>query len=964
MVDAWLKEIVAQGADDPAMLGLNTWSWLGQHGEWTDRAKTLYEEIDKTVKQTQQGLTPPISKPEGSSPVSNSGSPLEFGAVVTTNTTSSPVASPEITSLLTRLAYPEGTIPRLVAELSALFSEKEFQWFVREASLLRVSDREQDREQLEAFLKRLLRYFRVKGYRNLQQPHPLIKLLVTSLNHVDIFAILEQSSLAPDLQEEQKAVLLSCAPISQLVYIYLHLLRLIQARAVNAPGHVFVLIPLSNTEALFADFSVGVIRKVELSSRYQEKGKYLALRTEYKVPASRLKVIGEQKRQRTLNIELLTEAELLHYFYFFLQITDGSGATPSIYNNLGIVLAASGNLPEAIAQYKQALGLNPNFAEAHNNLGIDLATSGNLPEAIAQYKQALGLNPNFAEAHNNLGIDLARLGNGSSPVEVGAMVKIYNESASSPAQRDVVDRYKIRQLLKKLYYPEKSLAKLEMKLLRVFSKINFADLQKEAAFYKQKRGNLDSLISRLRNLTPHIITMCEAEVTRLLVNSLNDNDEDIFKSLKESDLKDKEEIINTLLSCTVISQLAYILLALLGFKVEGALTPGHAFTLIPLEDNRVLFVDFSLGIIKVIDLNFYYESQGEGGYLVLKPEHRIPSERLPMLQRQEEQIVQSLLLKHYFSIQMITGKRAFSPHIYSNIGSTHARLGNYNETITAYRKAVELEPNDAEAHYNLGNAYAKSGKRNEAKQHFRAAVRLRLGSDLSDSLSDTILQIIPVSSSPVSFGAAVTTITKQVSTSASSPAIENKRGEESVTSPLIVGNVEEVGLINGRVYVLSDIAPDQTKLIRLLPVSGLLMPWLTSYSPSLFSSGWIIVPPIIITIAAIAMITLIPNTSLNTSDVPSAPTNNNDRLESILARYLRLPVFQKPINSFTFKRLAYAFELVNANFYVSASSPAIENKRGEASVTSPSIVGNVDEVGLINGRVYVLGGIVQSLTTQ
>jgi tetratricopeptide (TPR) repeat protein len=57
-----------------------------------------------------------------------------------------------------------------------------------------------------------------------------------------------------------------------------------------------------------------------------------------------------------------------------------------------------------------ALRRNPHRAEAHANLGALLANANRLPEAVAQYEQALALTPNDADVHYNLGLALQALG--------------------------------------------------------------------------------------------------------------------------------------------------------------------------------------------------------------------------------------------------------------------------------------------------------------------------------------------------------------------------------------------------------------------------------------------------------------------------------------------------------------------------------------------------------------------------
>ncbi len=78
--------------------------------------------------------------------------------------------------------------------------------------------------------------------------------------------------------------------------------------------------------------------------------------------------------------------------------------------NLGIDLGLAGRIPEAIAQYVQALRINPDFPEARYSLGTALAQTGKIEEAIAQYEQALRAKPDFAEAHYSLGTALAQTG--------------------------------------------------------------------------------------------------------------------------------------------------------------------------------------------------------------------------------------------------------------------------------------------------------------------------------------------------------------------------------------------------------------------------------------------------------------------------------------------------------------------------------------------------------------------------
>ncbi len=81
-----------------------------------------------------------------------------------------------------------------------------------------------------------------------------------------------------------------------------------------------------------------------------------------------------------------------------------------IYPNVDIDLDDSGRLDKAIARYRKALEIRPDFAEAHYDLGLIFARLDRLDEAITEYRNALEIKPDYAEAHNNLGSILARLG--------------------------------------------------------------------------------------------------------------------------------------------------------------------------------------------------------------------------------------------------------------------------------------------------------------------------------------------------------------------------------------------------------------------------------------------------------------------------------------------------------------------------------------------------------------------------
>jgi Flp pilus assembly protein TadD len=139
-------------------------------------------------------------------------------------------------------------------------------------------------------------------------------------------------------------------------------------------------------------------------------------------------VLGEDKKTRGQAEMLLREAqrrrpndfwinEDLCWFFAVIQRSHPEEAvrfaaaavalrpqSPGAHLNLGNALADStGRLDEAIAEYREAIRLNQNWAEPHENLGHALRLKGQLDEAIAEYRETIRLKKSFAGSHNGLG---------------------------------------------------------------------------------------------------------------------------------------------------------------------------------------------------------------------------------------------------------------------------------------------------------------------------------------------------------------------------------------------------------------------------------------------------------------------------------------------------------------------------------------------------------------------------------
>ncbi len=70
----------------------------------------------------------------------------------------------------------------------------------------------------------------------------------------------------------------------------------------------------------------------------------------------------------------------------------GGGNAAAVFNQ-GVILWNAGKIPEAQAQFEQAVKLDPNLAEAHYWLGMSLLNGGKTAEAKPQFEEYLKLAP-------------------------------------------------------------------------------------------------------------------------------------------------------------------------------------------------------------------------------------------------------------------------------------------------------------------------------------------------------------------------------------------------------------------------------------------------------------------------------------------------------------------------------------------------------------------------------------------
>jgi tetratricopeptide (TPR) repeat protein len=87
-----------------------------------------------------------------------------------------------------------------------------------------------------------------------------------------------------------------------------------------------------------------------------------------------------------------------------------SSTNEKAHDLLGLSLADAGRYDEAIAHYRQALEIDPEFSGAHINFGLALCSLRKTDEAIAHFRRALAIEPDNGRAHHDLAVALADQG--------------------------------------------------------------------------------------------------------------------------------------------------------------------------------------------------------------------------------------------------------------------------------------------------------------------------------------------------------------------------------------------------------------------------------------------------------------------------------------------------------------------------------------------------------------------------
>jgi predicted O-linked N-acetylglucosamine transferase (SPINDLY family) len=165
----------------------------------------------------------------------------------------------------------------------------------------------------------------------------------------------------------------------------------------------------------------------------------LATAPEYAEALHLLGILAGQVGKPEAGVELIRAA---------IRAAEGQRVAPAgqarFCSNLGNLLLSLGRMDEAVESYRQAVRLDPAFAEGWVNLSIALRTTGNIPEAVAAAREAVRLGAQ-GPGSMMLGVALALKGGREALAEAIACFQRALQSMPGNAEAEGNLAYALRE---------------------------------------------------------------------------------------------------------------------------------------------------------------------------------------------------------------------------------------------------------------------------------------------------------------------------------------------------------------------------------------------------------------------------------------------------------------------------------------------------------------------------------------
>ncbi len=375
-----------------------------------------------------------------------------------------------------------------------------------------------------------------------------------------------------------------------------------------------------------------------------------------------------------------------------------------IHELLGMLYASTSRDDKAIEHLKAAVQLNPDSGEARTNLGASLLHSGKAALAGEQFRKALTLEPNSYDVNHNLGefyIRLGKVADGQPFLARAQQVKpdAYDNGYDLAMADFVLGKLEDARQVVQTLITHKDAGELHNLLGQIDEKdgqyLPAANEYEAAAHLDPSEGNLFDWGSEMllhRTYEPAI---------------------SIFK--RGAELYPKSPRIQIGLGLALYSRGKY------DDAVKALIA---AADLDPSDARCYLFLSKA-----------YNSSPLQADEVIQR------------FRRYAEMQPTNALAQYYYAISMWKGKRAGDAGLElgaveslllkaialdDSLAEAHVQLGNlyadqhkYEQSISHYARALNLNPNLADAHYRLATDFVHVGKKDSAQAEFAVYQKLR-----------------------------------------------------------------------------------------------------------------------------------------------------------------------------------------------------------------------------------------------
>jgi tetratricopeptide (TPR) repeat protein len=347
-----------------------------------------------------------------------------------------------------------------------------------------------------------------------------------------------------------------------------------------------------------------------------------------------------------------------------------------LYINRGLAYTNKGDTDHAIADFDYAIKLKPKDADIYNNRGVVYANKREYDRSIAEYDQAIKLKPDYAEAYNNRGIVYKLKGDYDNAIaDYDQAIKFEPELAEAYYNRGI------------FYYDNGDIDKaiIEYEQAIKFKRDFLEAYNNRGLAYYKKDWILKAIddYNRALKLRPDDV---DGYIKRgisyyyLAYYLTNDYGRAIYDFDKVIKLKPNEATV--------------IIARAIAHKKKGDYDKAiadydQAIKIKPQEADLYI----NRGTLQKNKNNYNQAIADYDQAITIKPEY-------------------SKVIKLKYNIVDTYNKR----------GLDYFKKGDYDHALADFDRVITLTPSDADAYYNRGLTYKLKGDKNNARNDFKRAL--------------------------------------------------------------------------------------------------------------------------------------------------------------------------------------------------------------------------------------------------